>query len=171
MWLIGVVNIKRSICARGDPDRCRWFEASQASFLMYLTQWQFDRTYNFLRCLHLEIWRFSCWQRRRQTDVQTDCFTPCACARGNYSHRILAHKWPLLVSHPLKCHLLNHEGWWLLFTKTAYWTARALPFSIENNFATKKCMRVVLYYKSWPYSEISQYWDSIKLELATHKLN
>ena len=27
--------------------------------------WQFERTYNSFRYLHLEIWRFSCW---RQTD-------------------------------------------------------------------------------------------------------
>ena len=35
--------------------------------------------YKSLRCLDLKIWRFSCWWQ--MTD-KTDCFTPCACARG-----------------------------------------------------------------------------------------
>ena len=37
--------------------------------------------YVSLRCLHLEIWRFLC--RQTTTADKTDCFTPCACVRGN----------------------------------------------------------------------------------------
>ena len=36
---------------------------SQAGFCLI---WLFDCTYNSLRCLHLEIWQFSCWQQQQR---------------------------------------------------------------------------------------------------------
>ena len=45
------------------------------------------------RCLELEIWWFSWWQR---TD-KTNCFTPCVCARGNYSQCIAHYSYVLGV--------------------------------------------------------------------------
>ena len=76
--LIGVAGENARFVAL--VDRRRRFEAKSNQF--FLRIWQFDRTYNLLRCLHLKIWRFSCRQRQRR---QTIAFTPCACARGNCS--------------------------------------------------------------------------------------
>ena len=51
----GVVNTKLNIS--GYPGSCCRFEAKPSQFFCLI--WQFNRTYNSLRCLHLEIWRFS----------------------------------------------------------------------------------------------------------------
>ena len=57
---------------------CRWFR-------------MIGYTYELLRCLDVEIWRFSWWQQTdRQTDGQTNrLLYPCACARGNNMTRLL----------------------------------------------------------------------------------
>ena len=62
----------------GDPGACRRF--SQASFVLFFASFDFDSTYNSLRCLHLEIWRFSCG-RRQDVDIQAITL-PLAHARG-----------------------------------------------------------------------------------------
>ena len=56
---------------------CRWFRL-------------IGHAYKLLRCLDVEIWRFSWWQQTDgQTDEQTDrLLYPCACVRGNKFYSI-----------------------------------------------------------------------------------
>ena len=53
---------------------------------------QIHCTFNSLRCLDVEIWRFLWWHRKQQTDRQTDYFTPA------YTHGIIIIMlWIILV--------------------------------------------------------------------------
>jgi hypothetical protein len=70
---------KRSICDARGPCQMIWSIMKS----VFRRLWRICCTYESLRCLDVQIWRFLCWQTDWQTD-RTDYFTPCACARGNY---------------------------------------------------------------------------------------
>ena len=80
------------VWSKGVADRNTWFIALVARFKRLEGQRRYifppSRHYNdtciLLWHLDLQIWRFLWGQTNKQTDGQTDRFTPCACARGNY---------------------------------------------------------------------------------------
>ena len=71
-----MLNGKCTICSASEPCPAIW-NVQKPKFQRYLP---IRCAYSTHRCLELEIWRFP---TTTTTDGQTDCFTPCAYARGN----------------------------------------------------------------------------------------
>ena len=95
-WACAVVSVHASRVGVVDKPQAYWtenawfiklFSAIQSVWKPFFHQYlPIGCAYSKHRCLELEIWRFL-YQRRQlitMIDRQTNCFTPCACARGNY---------------------------------------------------------------------------------------
>jgi hypothetical protein len=114
---------KRSICdARGPYQTIRSIMKPVFRRLRWICC-----TYESLKCLDIQIWRFLCWQTDWQTD-RTDHITPCcACARGvNNNIIICMHCRQLPISCPHNSTVPN-------FTNS-YWKKRMYPCTLPSLF-------------------------------------
>ena len=92
--VLGVVNrhgrSKGTISSIHGP--CLALRRKEQSFYQWF--WRFDDTYCSPWRLYLKICQFSVDDNDRQTEWQTDYFTPCACTWGNnyIPHQSIRHR-------------------------------------------------------------------------------
>ena len=100
---------------------CRWF-------------WLIGDTYELLRCLDVEIWRFLWW--RWQTD---QLLYPCACVRGNNNKHIVLD---IVIVTKLMSILNIHfsQLTWLQCSILANWC----DYSVVQNSKLRICLRAYM---------------------------
>ena len=151
-----MLNGKCTICSASEP--CSAIRSTQRPvFRRYLP---ICGRYSTHRCLKLEIWRFSWRQQQRQTD-KTDCFTPCACARGNKEKgRVSYSLYPCVTVHDLLPYYLIQPETFHTYTTSSKrsWTITTavtqgydtLPPSLLYTLDGKKCSKSI-FNAIWQY--------------------